>query len=136
MRLSLDAQPSGLRAARGPRVLVVEDELFIRTMLSEELRETGFEVIEAFNGDEALAVLKTDVHIDLIISDVHMPGSVDGMGLLAVVKKAFPTLPVILTSGLLGPASAIAGGACQFVPKPYSLDLMGNVVREELAKSA
>lgn len=62
---------------------MVEDEFLIRVWASDELRDAGYDVIEAFNADEALTVLKSHVRVDLIISDVRMPGSFDGMGLLA-----------------------------------------------------
>ena len=77
-------------------ILVVEDEFLIRCMLSDELRDVGYQVIEACDASEALSVLKT-VQPDLIISDVRMPGPLDGLGLLALVRETMPTLPVIIT---------------------------------------
>jgi DNA-binding NtrC family response regulator len=105
-------------------------------ILSEELRDAGYDVLEAYNADEALAVLTSPVTIDLIISDVRMPGSVDGMGLLAVVREALPALPVIITSGHMDPTLALADGATQFLAKPYSLGTIVKVVQDELAKPA
>lgn len=116
-------------------VLVVEDEILIRLMVSDELRDAGYDVIEAFDADEALTILKSSVRVDLIFSDVRMPGSLDGLGLLAVVKTTFPLLPVILTSGHLGPATAKAQGATQFLPKPYRLDAVLEVIQHELGSS-
>ncbi len=114
-------------------ILVVEDEVLIRLMVSDELRDAGYDVIEAYNADEALAVLKSPVRVDLIISDVRMPGSLDGLGLLAVVRATFPTLPVILTSGHLEPGIAKTKGATQFLPKPFRLDAVVNAIQRELA---
>ncbi len=128
------ASPQGASLAARNRVLVVEDELLIRIMLSDGLRDVGFHVIEACNADEALAVLATAAP-DLIISDVRMPGSLDGMGLLAVVRETLPMLPVIITSAHLQPTLAIADGATQFVAKPYSLELVIVAVQAELAKA-
>jgi DNA-binding NtrC family response regulator len=93
-------------------------------MISDELREAGHHVIEAFNADEAVIVLQTTMP-DLIISDVKMPGSMDGMGLLALVKGSFPELPVIITSGHSCAEEAKAQGASLFLRKPY---LFGVVV--------
>jgi DNA-binding NtrC family response regulator len=115
-------------------ILVVEDELLIRFMLSDGLRDCGYHVIEACSADEALIVLETAVP-DLIISDVRMPGSLDGMGLLALVRKTLPTLPVIITSAHLQSTLAIADGATQFIAKPYTMDLVLNAVSAELDKS-
>jgi len=114
-------------------ILVVEDELLIRLMLSDGLREQGYHVIEACNADEALIVLETAVP-DLIISDVRMPGSVDGMGLLARVRETLPMLPVIITSGHLQSNLAIADGATQFIGKPYAMELVIDAVRTELGE--
>ncbi len=117
-------------------ILFVEDELLIRIIVAEELRDAGFDVIEAVNADEALEVLKSVARIDLIISDVRMPGSLDGMGLLAIVRKTSPALPVIITSGHLDPTLALADGATQFMAKPYSMELIVAAVHEALAKVA
>lgn len=117
------------------RVLVVEDEYLIRTLLSDELRDEGYDVIEASNADEALLILETAVP-DLIISDVRMPGSIDGLGLLALVSQSHPTLRVIITSGHLQPTLATAAGATQFVPKPYSLEVIVKAAQNRLTKVA
>lgn len=117
-------------------ILVVEDELLIRLLVSDELRNAGFDVIEAFNADEALTVLNSLVRIDLIISDVRMPGSIDGLGLLAVVRETFPTLPVIITSGHLESGLAIADGAARFLAKPYGMNAVVSAVRIELARAS
>ena len=116
-------------------ILVVEDELLIRMMLSDELREAGYDVIEAFNADEALVVLRSSAIVDMILSDVRMPGSMDGIGLLRVVKGAYPKIPVIITSAHLQPALAKIDGATRFIPKPYKLELVIEAVHEELASA-
>jgi DNA-binding NtrC family response regulator len=115
------------------RILVVEDELLIRIIVGDELRGAGYDVIEACDADEALMVLRSSVRVDLIISDVRMPGSMDGLGLLAFVRNAFPTIPVIITSGHLEPTLAIADGAIQFLAKPYGIDQVVRAVQKELA---
>jgi DNA-binding NtrC family response regulator len=101
-------------------------------MLSDELRDADYHVIEAFNADEALEILRSVVP-DLIVSDVRMPGSLDGMGLLAAVRVTDPTLPVIITSGHLEPTLALSGGASRFIAKPYEMESVVNAVRHELA---
>ena len=113
-------------------ILVVEDEFLIRMILSDSLRDAGYRVIEACNADEALVILDT-ILPDLIISDVRMPGSLDGMGLLAAIKLIRPMLPVIITSGHFQATQALAAGADHFVPKPYKFGPMLKVVQDELA---
>jgi len=131
---SSSASPQGASIAARTRVLVVEDEMLIRMMLIDGLRDVGYHVIEACNADEALAVLGTAAP-DLIISDVRMPGSIDGMGLLAVVRETQPTLPVIITSAHLQATLAIADGATQFVAKPYLMESIIEAVQAELGKA-
>ena len=114
-------------------ILVVEDEFLIRCMLSEELRDADYQVIEACDATEALSILKT-VQPDLIISDVRMPGPLDGMDLLALVRETMPTLPVIIISGHLHPSQALTEGATQFVAKPYLLEAVVEGVRKALGK--
>lgn len=115
-------------------ILFVEDELLIRMMASDELRNAGYDVIEALNADEAVAVLRSLPRVDMIVTDVRMPGSMDGIGLLRYVKDMFPKIPVILTSGHLQPTRARMEGAAQFIPKPYDLESFVKAVEAALAE--
>ena len=126
-----DLQGEPLSAAR-KCILVVEDEVLIRLMVSDELRDAGYDVIEASNADEALIILRSSAPVDLIFSDVRMPGSLDGMDLLAVVRETFPALPMIITSGHQEPRMAIDEGVSQFLAKPYELSA---VVTAEIAEA-
>jgi CheY-like chemotaxis protein len=116
-------------------ILVVEDELFVRFLISDALRDAGYEVFEAFNADEALDILDSGVTVDLVFSDVRMPGSIDGLGLLAHVRTNSPDLPVLITSGHLPADLALADGATQFLAKPYLIEHAIKLVSEALAKS-
>jgi CheY-like chemotaxis protein len=125
--------PPGAPFARArPCILVVEDELLIRTMVADELREEGYDAIEACDAGEALTVLQSLVRVDLVFSDVRMPGEVDGLGLMAIVRTSFPALPVILTSGHLEADIALADGACRFLGKPYQFAALLGAVRHAL----
>lgn len=134
--MNSSSDPRGARPLAPPRkcILVVEDELLIGMMLSDELRDAGYDVIEAFNADEALALLRSPVPVHLIVSDVRMPGSMDGIGLLRVVKQTLPTIPVIITSAHLQPALDAIDGASLFIAKPYKVELVVKAVEDELAK--
>lgn len=116
-------------------ILVVEDEVLVRMMVSDSLRDAGYQVIEAINADEAISVLKSGARIDLMLTDVRMPGSMDGLGLLEYCRDVFPALPVIITSGHLLPHDALTKGAADFLGKPYSFDYAITVVEREIAKS-
>ena len=117
------------------RILVVEYEGFVSMVLSEHLREAGFDVVEAKNADDALSAMEISVP-DLIITDVRMPGSMDGLALLAVVREASLTLPVIITSGNSQPTLHTLSGIAQFVAKPYSIYDMIAAARTMLAMSS
>ena len=118
-------------AAASRCILLVEDELLIRLFLSDELRDAGFQVIEAFNADEALVILGS-LTPDVLISDVRMPGSLDGLGLLAIVKESLPALPVIIISSHLEAQTALAAGATEFIQKPFESTLIIDAVQNLL----
>jgi DNA-binding NtrC family response regulator len=115
-------------------ILVVEDELLVRMTISDCLRDAGFNVIEAFNADEAIQILHSDVSIDLVLSDVRMPGSMDGMELMHYAQEKLPGVPFIITSGHLMAQDALAQGAKEFLRKPYSFDRALVVVESALGK--
>src|SRR5438445_2597347 len=83
-----------------PTVLVVEDDVWLRLPFADHLRELGFTVFEAGSAAEAVDVLLTSgIHVDLLFSDVAMPGSMDGFGLLQWATANRPGLPILMTSG-------------------------------------
>jgi two-component system, response regulator PdtaR len=101
-------------------VLVVEDEMIVRMTISEYLRDEGYDVVEAGTADEALTILQNGTGIDLVFTDVRMPGSIDGCELARRIRTHWPKLPVILTSGYsdeLLTARSISEDIV--VPKPY-----------------
>ena len=103
---------------QSPTVLLVEDEVLVRMMLADQLREAGCTVVEASDADEALLLLRQNlVRIDLVISDVRMPGSMDGLGLARVIRSECPELKIILMSGHHRPLEGPDYDA--FFPKPY-----------------
>jgi len=104
-----------------PVILVVEDEVFIRFDVADMLREVGFEVIEACAAKQALDALTSGARIDLVFSDVHMPGPMNGLGLASHILENHPGLPVILTSGamLTLETAALPSVLIPVEPKPY-----------------
>jgi signal transduction histidine kinase/CheY-like chemotaxis protein len=81
------------------RILVVEDDSDVIRATAETLQDAGFDVVTAVSGAEALAVLRSDAGVDLLFTDVMMPGGLDGVGLAEAGLKARPELKVLLTSG-------------------------------------
>jgi CheY-like chemotaxis protein len=82
--------------ADGLTVLVVEDEGLIRLTVAESLRDAGFAVTEASNGDGTLTLLNRDDTVALVISDIEMPGSIDGLGLAGWLRREMPHVVVVL----------------------------------------
>ncbi|WP_428374406.1 response regulator [Lichenicoccus sp.] len=81
------------------RLLLVEDEFLIRMTLAEVLTDDGFEVVEAEDGDSALALLASEAGIALMLTDIQLPGGIDGKTLAGKVREQKPGLPVIFMSG-------------------------------------
>jgi CheY-like chemotaxis protein len=118
-------------AAAGPTrpyILVVEDDVLIRMALAELLRGRGAGVIEAVDGEEALAVLAAGTKLDLMISDIRMPGRVDGVQLAWRVRDSGAAIPIILTSAEAAPDELTKLGI--FIQKPYDLDSLLRVVEQ------
>ena len=101
-----------------PSVLLVEDEVVVRALLAEELRGAGMQVTEAASADEAWAYLQAGGVADLLFSDVRMPGSMDGLALMRLVRRAFPAVKIVMTSGNIGTFDV--GQFDGFLPKPFA----------------
>jgi DNA-binding response OmpR family regulator len=101
-------------------ILVVEPDIIVRMTLAEYLRECGYKVIEGITGDDALAVLADGHKIDVILSEVHLGGGIDGFSLARRVRGQYPGVDVILASGTPGAANK-AENLCEKGPleKPY-----------------
>ena len=100
-------------------ILVVEDEVLPRMMLSDQLRAAGYRVLEAGNADTALDLLRHDaLNIAVVISDIDMPGSMNGIGLAHVIRLEQPLTKTILVSGHETPLDGVQHDA--FFPKPYN----------------
>jgi DNA-binding response OmpR family regulator len=113
------------REDRRHTVLIVDDEPAIRGFLYDYLSESGFHALTVASGDEAALLLQSGTAIDLVFSDVQMPGILDGYGLARWVMAHRPGLPVLLASGELGKANA-AHELCgaEILPKPYDFRLV------------
>jgi len=108
-------------------VLVVEDEALIRIGAILTLESAGYRVCESDSACGALAQLALHPEVQVLFTDINMPGEFDGMELARRVHKLRPDIHLILTSGLMRPAEHELCGA-QFVPKPYCDSLIGEMV--------
>ena len=118
-------------------VLLVEDEWLIRTIMSEELIDAGFEVTSAESGDEALILLGgLDDSIHVLVTDIHMPGETDGISLARIVRTRFPNVPIIYTTGRPDALdrAGLPGGRVLTLVKPYKPSRLIEAVRGALAE--
>ena len=110
-------------------VLVVEDEPLLRIYLSDVLGQSGFNVIVATNGEEALALAKRQ-DVCAVVSDIAMPGPVNGLELARRVKNDSPHTGVILVSGVMEPEGYHLPRGVRFVTKPVKALTLLRLVRE------
>jgi two-component system, response regulator PdtaR len=111
-----ELQP-GTQGAIRPVVLVVEDEVLVRMVIADKLREAGYVVIEVADAQQALDALAHCFDVRVIVSDIQMPGSLDGRGLAHAVRSAYPAIKIVLTSGHFAQVDSAAHDG--FFPKPY-----------------
>ena len=118
-------------------LLVVEDEILIRFQICDYLRECGFRVIEAASADEALIVLQEpDLPVNVVLSDVEMPGTMDGFGLSKWLRANKPGIPIILV-GSPARAAEAAAELCENGPllsKPYEPQILLDRIKRTLAE--
>lgn len=102
-----------------PVVLVVEDEVLVRMLACDILKDAGYDALEAVDAHEALVLLDARPDIALLFTDVDMPGEINGLGLARLVALRWPHLPIIATSGaaVVHPADLPPNG--RFLQKPY-----------------
>jgi DNA-binding NtrC family response regulator len=128
--MTITADPSNKET-----ILVVEDDILVRMPIAHYLRDCGYKVIEAANADEATTVLlHQETRIDIVFSDIEMPGSIDGFGLAKWVRDHRPGLDVIL-AGTVSRAVDAAKDLCEEgpVPKPYESQVVYDRIRRLLA---
>ncbi len=116
-----------------PTVLVVEDEGLIRYDTAEFLRDAGFAVKEAANAEQALAVVAGGEVVDLLFTDINMPGRMDGLELARRVNRIKPAIHLLLTSGKVTPGRGEIPDHGAFIAKPYSPEAVTCAVSRMLA---
>ena len=108
-------------------ILVVEDEILIRMAAANHLRDCGYRVLEAADAEEARTLLRASEPIEIVFSDINMPG-MDGIMLAAWIAKEFPDIKVVLTSGDI--RNAVAARAAGFyLEKPYDLYSLEQLIK-------
>jgi DNA-binding NtrC family response regulator len=100
-------------------ILAVEDETLVKDYLTDILEEAGYQVVSAANVDEAIEILGSRNDIRILITDVNVPGSMDGLRVAWVVKDRWPPIKIIIATGKEPPRSETMPIDSQFLPKPY-----------------
>lgn len=115
---------------RSPTILVVEDEILIRVMLAHHLRNAGFRIIEAGNAGEAAKILDSGEIVDVLFTDVRMPGEHDGIWLAQWARENYPAIGIAFGSAEKNLARVIVGA--RFFAKPYDFAEVEAHVRDLL----
>ena len=121
--------------AKGETILVVEDNSQVRTLTLERLKRLGFSTLEAENGPAALAILDQRLKVDLVFSDVVMPGGMSGFELARAIRERWPGLRILLTSGFAEDVARSGVRAIddqRILRKPYSQAELAQTLREAL----
>ena len=105
-------------------VLVVEDEMVLRMRAVDIVEDAGFTAVEAVNADKALSILETRSDISLLFSDIQMPGTLDGLKLAHAVHDRWPSIKIILVSGLVKVSETDKPADSRFFGKPLDVKQM------------
>ena len=116
-------------AAKRSVVLVVEDDFLIR-ICAVEMIEAEFDVVEAANADEAIEILEARLDITVVFTDIQMPGSMDGLKLVAAIRGRWPPIKIVATSGIVDVRKVDLPEGGRFLPKPYSSAEIVGILRE------
>jgi CheY-like chemotaxis protein len=105
-------------------VLIVEDEMLLRMRAVDMVEDAGYTSVEAVDADQAVAILESRSDIALLLSDIQMPGSMDGLGLAHSVHDRWPPIKIILVSGQLKLANIDIPAGSRFFGKPLEAKVM------------
>lgn len=126
----LSVAPMLLRQRAGITVMIVEDEPSVRMLIGDVLTELGYDFVEAANGDAALPILRSGQRIDLLVSDVGLPG-MNGRQLAEMARAIRPGLKVLFVTGYAEGAVVRSGfldEGMDMVAKPFSVDVLGKKI--------
>jgi CheY-like chemotaxis protein len=124
--------PEPLRASA--RILVVEDDAEVARVTMEILQEIGYQAVEVRDGHAALTLIEQDPRIDLVFSDVVMPGGMSGLELARKLRELRPGLPVVLATGYAQGGARLADENFLFIAKPYRRESLADTLRTALER--
>lgn len=109
-------------------ILIVEDEYLIRMLAADVAAERGFAVLEAGNSDEAMRLLERQAGIDIVFTDIDMPGDCDGLALAKRISHLWPSVRIVITSGKVRPRESELPNGSLFLAKPYRPDELADAL--------
>lgn len=113
-----------------PTLLVVDDDILIRMPIANYLRDMSYRVIEASNAAEAMSVLESGEPVEVVFSDVFMPGDMNGIALARWIRRKYPDVRVILTSGAAVADDILPGDTdTPLLAKPYTFSDVAEKIR-------
>ncbi len=110
------------------RVLVVEDEPLVRMLAVDLVDDAGLEALEACNADDAIEVLSRTPDIGILMTDINMPGSMDGLKLAEVARTACPSIEIVVVSGRQSLDPGKLPERSVFLPKPYDIHKLSQLL--------
>jgi DNA-binding NtrC family response regulator len=113
---------NGISEARCAIVLIVEDEPLQRMDMVDMAEIAGFEALEAQNASHAVALLEKRPDVRLVITDIDMPGAMDGIKLAAAIRRRWPPIEIIIVTAGAAPAAVDLPDRALFMPKPLNYD--------------
>jgi CheY-like chemotaxis protein len=116
------------RAEAGETVLIVDDEPTLRMLVTELLEELGYAATQAADGASALEVLRSATRVDLLVTDIGLPGGMNGRQLVDAARQIRPGLKALFITGYAKPASLGNGGlepGMHVLPKPFTMEALG-----------
>jgi CheY-like chemotaxis protein len=126
-----DAHRDDARAQAPATILLVEDDVLVRDVMAEELRDCGYRVIGAANAEEAFSIAATGLALDAVVADVELPGPIDGIEVTRRLRQGRADVVVVITSGVAPrcPTDALPG---RFFLKPYRIESLTEHLELEL----
>jgi CheY-like chemotaxis protein len=108
----------------------------VSALTRELLGSLGFAVTHVSGAEAALGALADSRHIDLVLSDIMMPGGVNGLELAREIRRRHPDLPIVLTTGYVEAAADMKDGEFDLLPKPFSVEVLARALGVDVAQDA
>jgi DNA-binding NtrC family response regulator len=121
------------RSKKPSVILIVEDEVMVRMHLADLLTEAGYRIIAMANADHAMAVIGARPDIELLFTDIVLPGAIDGCTLARAVNQRWPQIGLLVASGKTQPSPGELPDRAHFIAKPYSRSDLLPKIEELLA---